>query len=232
MPTMRSTPQGGLPSPDIKVTNMDSSMHDLSDAPSSNIQDSDDEASVQDTVGDSNHGYSGMHQSIHCTMDSSLHTFSSEESGEDKESASQTTNELPATELEMSVSKPKERTSITSLQQSDKDTESILQSEESDEDADIVPPSTHDITMTDTSEGDDSEESDDDEPSVDVKPVRKVVVQMMKETKFQPNAKNHTFYNHNGTLISPIHPEYTDQGTDLRGWFEYVSCTFPLSITK
>lgn len=219
MPTIHSTPQGGLPSPDTEVTDMDSSMQDLSDAPSSNMQDSDDETSVQDVLADSHHEYPSMNQSKQCAMENSPRTSSSEESDEDMENASQTTHELPATELEMSAAKSKQRTSITILQESDEALDSVLESEESDEDADIAPPPTHDATMTDISECK-SEESDDDEPPTNIKPVRKIVVQMMKETKFEPNAKQHTFYNDNGTLISPVNPEYTVQGTDLRGWFE------------
>ena len=166
---------------------------------------------------------------MQCTIESFSRATSSEESDGNEEGASQTTNDMLATEhnKNMSVDKAKECTSMTSLQDSDEDLEIVSQSEESDEDAEIVPPPTHDITMTDISEGDESEESDDDESSNGVKPVRKIVVQMMKETKFQPNAKRHTFYNDNGTLISPIHPEYTVQGTDLREWFEYVSCASP-----
>ena len=219
MPTVHSAPQGELPSPNSKVADMDSSTHDLSDAPSSTMQDGDDEVAVQDVSADSNHGCPSMSQSKQCAMEDSPHRSSSEESDEDMESASQTTNEMPATELEMSFTDSKKRTSVTSSHESDENLGVVSQSEESDEDAVIVPPSTHDVTMTDISQSE-SEESNDDEPAIKVKPVRKVVVQMMKETKFLPNAKQHIFYNDNGTLISPIQPEYTYQGTDLRGWFE------------
>ena len=221
-PTFYSVPSGELLSPVTNATDIDSSMHDidyLDEGFSLNTQDSDDEGSFQDAVAKAGYSHLGVDQSMQCTMESSLRATSSEKSDEYEEGASQKTNQMPASEHNISLDKPKERTLMTTSQDSDEDLEVVSQSEESDEDADIIRPPTHDITMTDISEGDESEKSDDDELSNGVKPVRKIVVQMMKETKFQPNAKQHTFYNDNGTLISPIHSEYTIQGTDLREWF-------------
>lgn len=54
----------------------------------------------------------------------------------------------------------------------------------------------------------------------DVKiPIAKVVVEMMKETNFEPNSKNHAFYGLNEALISPLHPELAVQRTNSSEWY-------------
>lgn len=117
----------------------------------------------------------------------------------------------------------------------------VMDSSESDEDGDEELETTDllmDDVVLDSSESDEDEVPaiinvkvpemiddempdiiDDEVPAITVIPVAKIVVEMMKETNFEPNSKNHAFYGLNETLFSPLHAELAAQRTDWPEWY-------------